>query len=87
MQIVQSQSYRQLSSGGEAIAFPSPTYDAMYSAILANNTARPMVLKKRDVAFREGLDIIPNFAVKCMICDTEYEHKMDRCEKCNGMVI
>lgn len=86
MQIVQSQSYRQVHSGGEVIAYPSPTYDAMYAAILANNTARPMVLKKRDIAFREGINVEPNFAVKCMLCDTEYEKKIDKCEKCGAGV-
>lgn len=86
MNIVQSQSYRAVTAGGEVIAYPSPTYDAMYAAILVNATARPMVLKKRDIAFREGINIEPNFAVKCMSCDSEFEHKMDSCEKCGSMV-
>ena len=71
MQIVQSQSYRQISSGGEVIAYPSPTYDSMYSSILTNATARPMVLKKRDEAFRNGILIEPNFKAKCMRCMKE----------------
>ena len=56
MQVIQSTSYRQQpTSGGEAIAFPSPTYDTMYSMVLSNSTARPMIMKKRDIAFKTVL--------------------------------
>lgn len=73
MQIIQSTSYKnQPSSGGEAVAFPSPTYDTMYAMVLSNSTSRPMVAKKRDIAFKEGINIEKNFAEKCIVCGTEF---------------
>ena len=88
MQIVQSHSYRQVTSGGEVIAYPSPTYDAMYAVVFQNATARPMVAKKRDIAFREGILIEPNFLKKCFICQSEYDHIIKECEtaNCGGLL-
>ena len=89
MQVIQSTSYRQQpTSGGEAIAFPSPTYDTMYSMVLSNSTARPMIMKKRDIAFKEGLNIEKKFAEKCLRCDIEYSEPTQdgKCmdEHCGG---
>ena len=72
--------------GGEATYIDHALANRLYAIILNNTTARSMVNQIKDEIFREGIKPKEKFVQRCLVCNTEYNHKITKCEECGNTV-
>jgi hypothetical protein len=68
--------------------FPAPM-QRLYDLAYHSDLLRVIVIQKQEAIAREGIEMSPNFAVRCEVCDLDFEQPPDGniCQKCQGQLI